>query len=147
MRGRTRKTGRKNQTGPIDPFDFWDHVLVGDGCWEWQGSLSGGRGRYRNQVAYRVAWELWHGRKLGAWHCRHSCDNPRCVRPDHLRRGTNHQNLREAGSRGLLKGRGNHNRAKTLAKCGHPFTRLSAQGYRECGPCRDAYHRQRGWSA
>ena len=30
----------------------------------------------------------------------HACDNPSCVRPDHLSEGTNGQNLKEAYTRG-----------------------------------------------
>lgn len=86
---------------------FWSKVSVDDGgCWEWQGSrdhfgygvLSGSR--IQSSVkAHRVSWEL-HNERIpdGQW-VLHHCDNPPCVRPDHLYVGTATDNARDRASR------------------------------------------------
>lgn len=56
-------------------------------CWTIDGRL----GR-----AHRVALELKLGRPLAdGMHALHSCDNPPCCNPDHLREGTNVENMKE----------------------------------------------------
>ena len=71
-----------------DPRLFWDHVLVGDDCWEWTGAV--GAGDYgsvwldgRKQYAHRVAWQAWHGNRPASA-VYHSCGTRLCCRPDHL---------------------------------------------------------------
>lgn len=79
-------------------------VIVGD-CWEWQGSTSGaGRPSVRvgPQVLYvaRVVLMLTLGRKLKrGMVAAHSCDNARCIRPDHLAEENYTSNLRASYAR------------------------------------------------
>jgi hypothetical protein len=79
---------------------------VGDGCWEWQGAHDGDGyglikidGKLRR--ATRVAWETAYGPIPAGLSVLHSCDNPPCVRPDHLMLGTQRANIRDM----LAKGR------------------------------------------
>ena len=77
---------------------FWEHVLCGypDQCWEWQGSVRCGYGKIRSvngehHGAHRVAYCDEHGLDIGDIRglvVRHSCDNPPCCNPSHLRLGT-----------------------------------------------------------
>jgi hypothetical protein len=95
---------------------FWAKVRVLDSdtaCWEWTGSKrplgygqfswSARYGRLRPAGAHRVAYELTHGVDLtGDQHIIHSCDNPSCVNPSHLRAGTRYDNMRDASAKGRL---------------------------------------------
>lgn len=92
---------------------FWAKVSqTEDGCWLWTAYCNqkgygrvGAEGR-KVKSAHRVAWELMYGPILNGLHVLHRCDNPSCVRPDHLFLGTNKDN---AGDR-EAKGRGNQPR-------------------------------------
>jgi hypothetical protein len=83
---------------------LWLNVSKGPGCWIRPGSayhpieVDG-----RRTAAHRLSWELANGRQVpaGMYVC-HSCDNPRCVRPDHLWLGTNRDNQLDALAKGRL---------------------------------------------
>lgn len=93
---------------------FWEKVDKGDGCWEWNATLSkdGGYGMFyisakRHTVkAHRVSWELANGAiPKGQLVC-HRCDNPKCVRPDHLFLGdylANNQDMVRKERHGMMK--------------------------------------------
>ncbi len=82
---------------------FWEQVERTDGCWLWTGGLSDkGYGVHhkdgRKIGAHRYSYELHKG-PLGKAHALHSCDNPKCVNPDHLRPGTHQDNMQDAKER------------------------------------------------
>ena len=74
-------------------------------CWEWTGTLqTSGYGcfgfRGKNQGAHRVAMML-SGVELNAGECVcHRCDNPLCVRVEHLFVGSHADNHRDKMSKG-----------------------------------------------
>lgn len=80
---------------------FFKTVTVTDTCWLWNGCLRpDGRGftsygKGRNMLAHRLSWELSYGAIPEGMAVCHHCDNPRCVRPDHLFLGTQQDNLRD----------------------------------------------------
>ena len=84
---------------------FWEKVNKTKGCWEWTASKTGsGYGKImyngRLQGAHRVALML-EGTEIpnGICVCHH-CDNPSCVRPDHLFLGTHADNTRDMMEKG-----------------------------------------------
>lgn len=123
----------------MDPRRFWDRVLIGDGCWPFTTRLNRqGYGRYGNALAHRVAWELWTGETLRPYPdevvC-HRCDNPSCVRPDHLFVGTQADNIRDAQRKGRLSPAPHGPRER--CRRGHLFAEhaiMRRQG-RLCGVC------------
>lgn len=61
----------------------------GSGCWEWQGFRDpNGYGRLnvknRPVLAHRISWEIHCGPIGVDQQVLHRCDNPPCVRPEHL---------------------------------------------------------------
>jgi hypothetical protein len=94
---------------------FWRKVdKRGDGeCWPWTanktadkryGSIHDGGGkRGTNLMAHRVSYELHHGPVPEGLYVLHSCDNPSCVNPKHLRAGSAKENTQDAIQRGRLK--------------------------------------------
>jgi hypothetical protein len=91
---------------PGDLNRFWGYVRMGDGCWEWTGATQGGYGAFhlRSRVirSSRFSWMIHRGEIPAGMVVCHRCDNPPCVRPDHLFLGDHTENAIDS----LSKGRG-----------------------------------------
>lgn len=85
---------------------FWRHVDKTSDCWIWTASVStDGYGRFAVTptvvpLAHRYAWTLANGPIPTGMVVMHSCDNPPCVRLDHLRLGTQADNLADMCAKG-----------------------------------------------
>jgi hypothetical protein len=76
-----------------------------DGCWNWaRASRSDGRAQMtvnsRTIAAARVAFMVWNGEIPDGAMVLHKCDNPRCIRPDHLELGDQAKNMGDCAARG-----------------------------------------------
>lgn len=101
-----------------------------EGCWEWTGATIGHMGygwmRFdgRSQLAHRVSWLVYQGEIPDGMQVMHTCDNPVCVRPDHLCLGTNADNQADMVAKGRNREFVERRRAETLTKpcplCGGP---------------------------
>ncbi len=86
---------------------FWNRVQKTDGCWEWLGCVDkDGYGRFQiNGVkwkTHRFSYELHKG-PIGNLCVCHSCDNTKCVNPDHLWLGTTQDNTKDRQIKGRHK--------------------------------------------
>lgn len=127
----------------VNAGNFWSLVEKGDGCWLWQGRKGPfGYGHFTVAKlrtgpvhAHRVAYVLAHG-AIPARRCvLHTCDNPPCVNPAHLRLGTHRDNMRDASA----KKRTRYQKPRVCHHCGDTVIG-------QCTPCHDrmvAVHRQR----
>ncbi len=80
-------------------------------CWVWTGFCAkyNGYGKLRVKngalVAHRVSWELHFGAIPDGKKVLHRCDNPPCIRPDHLLIGTHEDNMRDMSVKGRASAR------------------------------------------
>jgi hypothetical protein len=90
-------------------MDVWRDVARVDdasSCWLWMGwrnkngygQVKGGL--YRNKTAHRVVWTHVNGPIPDGLWVLHRCDNPPCVRPDHLFLGTPSDNAADMVAKG-----------------------------------------------
>jgi len=108
----------------VDRFEKF--IAKGEGCWEWTGAYSKGRwssypsfwlaGKARR--AHHVAWERANGPIPNSLWVLHKCDNPKCVRPDHLFLETHSDNMLDS-----VRKRRQNNARKTHCPRGHVLTR------------------------
>jgi hypothetical protein len=101
---------------------FWAKVDKSGSCWKWTAStLSAGYGQFtiarRRVLAHRVSWEIQNQREVPEGMCIcHSCDNPRCVHPEHLFLGSLSDNMKDC----YRKGRSNIREHQFKAGKEHP---------------------------
>lgn len=82
---------------------FEDNVFYGSpcGCHYWIGTYGNhGYGCLSTELAHRVSYELYKGPIPKSMVILHSCDNRKCVNPNHLFLGTNQDNVRDMVSKG-----------------------------------------------
>jgi hypothetical protein len=89
--------------------EFWKNVDKTDSCWIWKGKKSSEYGFFKiNKIwigAHRIAWQLIYGEIPNGLFVCHKCDNPPCVKPDHLFLGTAKDNNQDAAKKGRFSGK------------------------------------------
>lgn len=100
---------------------FFSKVLKTDGCWEWQSRIDRhGYGKFKSGgktwISHRFLYTQLNGPLLPSQFCMHTCDNRKCVNPDHLKLGTHSQNMDDMVNKG---------RQKSLKGNEHPNSKLN----------------------
>lgn len=118
---------------------FWNNVemIPFHDCWEWSGATkSRGYGSLgvsstrRSEGAHRISWMIHYGIiPKGLCVC-HKCDNPGCVKPDHLFLGTYKDNMLDCSRKGR-----HHETKRTKCEKGHIFDNPSLKGTKRCSLC------------
>jgi hypothetical protein len=98
---------------------FWQKVILVDdshSCWEWQGYRQkrgyGIIGEMKRQIlTHRCSWALTYGPVPDGKMVLHHCDNPPCVRPNHLFLGSQKDNSDDM----IAKGRNRQPRGENSA--------------------------------
>lgn len=89
---------------------FFKKVAKSKGCWTWTAAINNrGYGKFSLEtgkwsLAHRASWLIHYGKIPKGLHVLHRCDNPPCVRPDHLFLGTGKDNFADM----IDKGRQNY---------------------------------------
>jgi len=99
-----------SNTPPADRLDIIGWEVDADGCHIWRGRLDEyGYGRVdaikgAPLRAHRVSYERANGVELTRdSYLLHSCDKPACINPEHLRAGTQRENIHDMWAKGRAR--------------------------------------------
>ncbi len=122
----------------VKKYKTLDDVLnntnrVGD-CFEWAGKVHrtgypacSAYGLFKSQALHREVFRLATGQTPPV--VMHTCDNPRCINPKHLKGGTPEENMQDMDAKGRrAKGTRNGNARLTDADVAN-IRKLKASGY------------------
>lgn len=130
------------------PKYFWSKVDKSKECWEWTGCKDrDGYGQFgynnRQWKAHRIAYFFSHGSIDDSKLICHHCDNPKCVRPEHLYQGTVKDNSQDMINRGRHK---SFLGSRTHCSAGHEYNDENTYYSKEkrvCKICRRQYDKAR----
>ena len=96
---------------------FVTKFRVGDRCWEWTAACTGGgygtiKIKNKQCYAHRLMWKVANSKSIpDNMEICHTCDNPKCVRPDHLFLATHYENMQDRNNKeriGYVSGEESH---------------------------------------
>lgn len=110
---------------------FWSKVDKSGECWTWMAATAGPLGygvigitRERMVYAHRLSWEMANGPIPAGMYVLHHCDNPKCVRPEHLFLGTIKDNVADMDAKGRRRSLPPRGTANPNAKLDEAAVRL-----------------------
>ena len=96
-------------------------------------------GVFRKEGAHRYSYSYFVGEIPEGMLVRHTCDNPPCVLPSHLRLGTTQDNVNDKMKRGRHKG----NKLDRCGVCGGEWSYYDAKARGNvCRPCRNKSNKE-----
>ena len=142
--------------------DYWEVlkskcILMPSGCLEWQGFRRPPPRHYgdmsyrcKNWRTHRITWVIHFGPIPKGMVVMHTCDNPPCCNPEHLKLGTHLENMADCRAKDRY-----YYANLTHCKRGHPFDAENTyiiktpgewQGLRACKACQRGKGRiKAGW--
>lgn len=138
---RASRRAPTNTPSDLERLEAFISIEPNSGCWLWTASTQRfGYGQFRmngkTRPAHRASWELHRWPIATDVFLLHVCDVPSCVNPDHLRPGTQRDNMRDMHSKGRAR---NGTENQTHCHRGHEFTPdnliPNAAGSRMCREC------------
>ncbi len=120
---------------------FYKYVIIPDNideCWIWVGVKNKfnygqlkfyGTFEYAHRISYWLFKDFCKGNLFSSPEIkiRHDCNNPSCVNPSHLRKGTHKENMEDRAKR------------TKFCKNGHEYTlentKINSAGYKVCRIC------------
>lgn len=129
-----RRIGSKNGISVNERFEQCFEIMQSE-CWEWTDTFAkDGYGRFyingKTIGAHRASYLIYKGDIVNNLFVLHSCDNPKCVNPEHLWLGTQKMNMDDAKQKGRLNNGGGRKNGIS-----HPSITAYMKGCR-CAGCK-----------
>lgn len=136
---------RKDQIPKNKLEAIFNKTIKSGKCLEWTGNYFNHPTKGKTYPYMYYKNKVWRGNRLVLFlftgdipankHALHTCDNTRCVNPEHLYWGTNIQNVKDMCNR-----KRSYQQKKTQCRAGHPYRgdnlRIDKDGRRVCKSCK-----------